>query len=110
MKLPIVIDIVIAASEKFRMGKCQVLGATEERECRTVLMLEIVLSYCRHLVPVSILTFLLMTHLALPLVVPAKSSRYLKALMHHESLVALEGSRALQLVHIMREHEDCKVP
>ena len=59
------IDVVIAASEKFRVGKHRVLGATEERECRTVLMLEIVLSYCGHLVPVGILTFLLMTHPAI---------------------------------------------
>ena len=29
--------------------------------------------------------------------------------MHYESLVALEGSGILQLVHKMREHEDRKV-
>ena len=104
------IDIVVTMAEKFWMGKCRVLGVTEERECWTVLMLEIILSYCWHLVPVGILTFLLVTHLALPLVVPAKSCRYLKALVHHESLVALKGPGTLQLVHIMREHEDRKVP
>ena len=46
---------------------------------------------------------------ALPAVVPAESGRYLKALVHYESPVALEGSGILQLVHKMREHEDCKV-
>ena len=110
MSTPIVIDIVIAVSKKFGMGERRVLGVTEERECRTVFMPEIVLRYCRHLVSVGILTFLLMTHPAMPLVVPAKSSHHLKALMHHESLVALKGSGALQLVHVMREHEDRKVP
>ena len=104
------IDIVIAASEKFWMGECWVLGVTEERECRTVLMPEIVLSYCQHLVLVSILSFLLVTHLELPPTVPAKSGRYLKVLVHHESLVALKKSGALQLVHVMREHEHHKVP
>ena len=79
------IDVVVAASEKFGVSKRQVLDATKECECQTVLMLEIVLSYRQHLVPVSILTFLLMTHPALPPVVPAKGSRYLKALMHHGS-------------------------
>ena len=46
---------------------------------------------------------------ALPMVVLAESGHYLKALVHYESLVALEGSGILQLVHKMREHEDCKV-
>ena len=104
------IDVVITASKKFRMGERQILGTPEKCECQTVLMPEIVLRYCQHLVPVGILTFLLMTHPALPPVVPAKSGCYLKALVYHESPVALEGSRALQLVHIMREHEDRKVP
>ena len=106
----IMIDVVVAASEKFWMGERQVLGITKERECRTVLMPEIILSYCRHLVLVGILTFVLVTHPALPPVVPAKSCCYLKALVHHESPVALEGPGTLQLVHVMREHEDCKVP
>ena len=92
------------------MGKRWVLGITEECERRTVLMPEILLRHCRHLVPVGILTFLLVTHPALPPVVPAKSCHYLKALVHHESLVALEGPGTLQVVHIMREHEDRKVP
>ena len=30
--------------------------------------------------------------------------------MHNQSLVALKGARTLQLVHIVREHEDRKVP
>ena len=92
------------------MGERRVLGITEEHECWTVVMPEIILSYCRHLIPVGILTFFLVTHPVLPPVVPAKSSCYLKALMHHESPVTLEGSGALQLVHVMREHEDRKVP
>ena len=35
----------------------------------------------------------------LPMVVPAESSRYLKALVHYESPVALKGSEILQLVY-----------
>ena len=104
------IDVVVTTSEKFWMGERRVLGVTKEHEHRTVLMPEIVLRYCRHLVPVGILTFLLVTYLALLPVVPAKSCHYLKALMHHESPVALEGPRTLQVVHVMREHEDRKVP
>ena len=72
--------------------------------------MEIVLGYYRHLVPVGILTFLLVTHPVLPPVIPAKSCRYLKALVHHESPVALKGPVTLQVVHVMREHEDRKVP
>ena len=73
-------------------------------------MSEIILGDCWYLVPVGILTGdLLEIDPALPTVVPAKSSRYLKALMHYESPVALEGSGILQLVHKMREHEDRKV-
>ena len=104
------VDVVVTTSKKFWVGEHQVLGITEERECRTVLTPEIVLGYYRHLVPVGILTLLLVTHLALPPVIPAKSCRYMKALVHHESSVALEGPRTLQVVHIMREHEDRKVP
>ena len=93
------------------MGECQVLSITQQCECRTVLVSEIVLGDCWYLVPVSILTGdLLEIDPALPTVVPAESSHYLKALMHYESPVALEGSRILQLVHMMGEHEDCKVP
>ena len=92
------------------MGKCQVLSVTQECECQTVLVSEVILGNCWYLVPVSILTGdLLEIDPALPMVVPAKSSRYLKALMHYESPVALEGSGILQLVHKMREHEDRKV-
>ena len=93
------------------MGKRRVLSITQECECRTVLVSEIVLGDCWYLVPVSIFTGdLLEIDPALPTVVPAESSCYLKALVHYQSLVALEGSRILQLVHMMREHEDCKVP
>ena len=66
--------------------------------------------HCWYLVPVGILTGdLLEIDPALPMVVPAESGHYLKALVHYESPVALEGSGILQLVHKMREHEDCKV-
>ena len=93
------------------MGECRVLSITQECEHRTVLASEVILVDCWYLVPVGILTGdLLEIDLALPTVVPAKSSCYLKALMHYESPVALEGSKILQLVHKMREHEDCKVP
>ena len=104
------VDIVVTTSKKFWVGERRVLGVTEERECQTVLMPEIVLGYYWHLVSVSILTFLLVTHPALPPVIPAKSCHYLKALMHCESPVALEGPGTLQVVHVMREHEDRKVP
>ena len=105
------IDIVITVSEEFRVGECRVLSVTQECECRTVLVSEIVLGNLWYLVPVGILTGdLLEIDLALPTVVLAESGHHLKALVHYENLVALEGSRILQLVHTMRKHEDCKVP
>ena len=93
------------------MGECRVLSITQECECQTILVPEIVLGDLWYLVPVSILTGdLLEIDPALPTMVPAKSSHHLKALMHYESPVALEGSGILQLVHKMRKHEDRKVP
>ena len=92
------------------MGECRVLSITQECECQTVLASEVILGDCWYLVAVGILTGdLLEIDPALPTVVPAESSRYLKALVHYESPVALEGSGILQLVHKMREHEDRKV-
>ena len=92
------------------MGERLVLSITQECERRTILVSEIVLGDCWYLVPVGILTGdLLEIDPALPTVVPAESGRYLKALVHYESPVALEGSGILQLVHKMREHEDRKV-
>ena len=92
------------------MGKRQVLSITQECERRTVLASEVVLGDCWYLIPVGILTGdLLEIDPALPTVVLAESGRCLKALVHYESLVALEGSGILQLVHKMREHEDSKV-
>ena len=86
-------------------------GITQECERRTVLVPEIILDDLWYFVPVSILTG---GHLevdpALPSMVPAKSSRYLKALVHYESPVTLEGSGILQLVHKVRKHQDRKVP
>ena len=74
-------------------------------------MPEIVLGDLWYLVPVGILTGgLLEIDPALPTMVPAKSGRHLKAFMHYESPVALDGSRILQLVHKMRKHENRKVP
>ena len=92
------------------MGERRVLSITQECEHRTVLVSEIVLGDCWYLVLVGILTGDLEIDPALPMVVPAESGRYLKALVHYESPVALEGSGILQLVHIVREHEDRKVP
>ena len=93
------------------MGERWVLSITQECECRTVLVSEIVLGDLWYLVPVSILTGdLLEIDPTLPTVVPAKSSRHLKALVHYENLVPLEGSGILQLVHKMRKHKDRKVP
>ena len=93
------------------MGKCQILSVTQECECRTVLMPEIILGDLWYLVPVGILTGgLLEVDPALPTMVLAESGRYLKAFMHYEGPVALEGSGILQLVHKVREHEDRKVP
>ena len=105
------IDVVITASEEFRVGERRVLSVTQEYECHTALVSEIVLGDLWYLVPVGILTGdLLEIDPALPTVVPAKSGRHLKALVHYESLVALKGSGILQLVHTMRKHEDRKVP
>ena len=93
------------------MGECRVLNVTQQCECRTVLVSEIVLGDLWYLVPVGILTGdLLEIDPALPTVVLAKSSCHLKALMHYESPVPLEGSGILQLVHKMRKHKDRKVP
>ena len=93
------------------MGEHWVLSITQECEHRTVLVPEIVLGNLWYLVPVSILTGdLLEIDPALPMVVLAESGHHLKALMHYESPVTLEGSRILQLVHKMRKHEDRKVP
>ena len=93
------------------MGERRVLSITQECECRTVLVSEIFLGDLWYLVPVGILTGdLLEIDPALPTVVPAESGRHLKALVHYESPVALEGSGILQLVHKMRKHEDRKVP
>ena len=93
------------------MGKRWVLSVTQECECWTVLVPEIILADLWYFVPVSILTGdLLEIDQALPMMVPAESSRYLKALVHNESPVALKGSGILQLVHKMRKHEDRKVP
>ena len=74
-------------------------------------MPEIILGDLWYFVPVGILTgSLLEVDPALPTMVPAESGRYLKAFMHYEGLVALKGSRILQLVYKMRKHEDRKVP
>ena len=86
------------------MGERLVLSVTQECECWTVLVPEIVLGNLWYLIPVGILTEdLLEIDPALPTVVPAKSSRHLKALVHYESPVPLEGSGILQLVHKMRK-------
>ena len=93
------------------MGERQVLNITQECERWTVLVPEIILGDLWYFVPVGILTGdLLEIDLALPTMVPAESGRYLKALMHYEGPVALEGSGILQLVHKVRKHEDRKVP
>ena len=92
------------------MGERRVLSVTQECEHWTVLVLEVILGDCWYLVPVGILTGdLLEIDLALPAVVLAESGHCLKALVHYESPVALEGSGILQLVHKMREHKDHKV-
>ena len=98
-------------SEKLWVGECQVLSITQECERQTVLVPEIILADFGYFVPVSILTGdLLEIDPALPMMVPPESGRHLKALMHNESPVALKGSGILQLVDIMRKHEDRKVP
>ena len=88
-----------------------VLSVTQERECRAVLKSEIALGDCWYFVPVSIFTRdLLEIDPALPTVVTTECGRYLKALMHYESPVALDGPGVLQLMYKVREHEDRKVP
>ena len=110
-KPPIIIDVVITASEEFRVSICRVLSVTQECECRAVLKSEIALGDCRYLVPVGIFTGdLLEIGPALPAVVTAKCSHYLQVLVHYESPVALDGPGVLQLMYKVREHEDRKVP
>ena len=93
------------------MGEHWIFSITQECERQTVLMPEIILGDLWYLVPVGILTGdLLEVDPALPTMVPAESGCYLKAFMHYEDPVALEGSRILQLVHKVRKHEDRKVP
>ena len=78
------------------MGECRVLSVTQECECRTVLVSEIILGDLWYFVPVGILTGdLLEIDPALPTMVPAESGHHLKALMHYESPVTLEGSRVI---------------
>ena len=92
------------------MGERRVLSVTQESERRTVLVPEIILANLWYFVPVGILTGdLLEIDPALPMMVLAESSRHLKALLHNQSPVALEGPGILQLVHKMRKHEDHKV-
>ena len=74
-------------------------------------MPEIILGDLWYFVPVGILTgSLLEVDPALPMMVLAESSCYLKAFMHYKGPVALKGCGILQLVHKMRKHEDRKVP
>ena len=97
---PTEVDVVVTTSEKFQVGVRRVLSVTQECERRTVLMLEIIFGDLWYFVPVGILTgSLLEVDPVLPTMVPAESGRYLKALMHYEGLVALEGSGILQLVY-----------
>ena len=89
----------------------RVLSVTQECECRAVLKSEIALGDCWYLVPVGIFTGdLLEIDPALPTVVMAECGRYLQALVHYESPVALDGPGVLQLVYQVREHEDRNVP
>ena len=107
---PIIIDVVVTASEEFRVSICWVLSITQEHECRAVLELVIALGDCWYFLPVGIFTGdLLEIDPALPMVVMTECGRYLKTLVHYESLVALDGPGVLQLVYKVREHEDCKV-
>ena len=93
------------------MSICRVLSITQECECQTLLKSVITFGDCWYLVPVGIFTGdLLEIDPALPTVVMAECGRYMKALMHYESPVALDGPRVLQLVYKVREHEDRKVP
>ena len=93
------------------MSICRVLSITQEHECQAVLEPVIALDDCWYFVPVSIFTRdLLEIDPALSTVVMTECGRYLKALVHYESLVALDGPGVLQLVYKVREHEDRKVP
>ena len=73
----IVVDVIVATSKEFRVGEHWVLGATKECESRTVLVWEIVLGDRRYFIPVTILIFLLVAHLALPPVIAAEGGRHL---------------------------------
>ena len=93
------------------MSICQVLSVTQRHECQTVLEPVIAFGDSWYFIPVGIFTGdLLEIDPASPMVVATECSRYLKALMHYESPVALDGPGVLQLVYKVREHEDRKVP
>ena len=78
------IHIIITASEQLRVGEHRVLSVTQECECRTILVPEIILGDFWYLIPVGILTGdLLEVDPALPMVVAAESSHHLKALVHY---------------------------
>ena len=48
---------------------------------------------------------ILVTYSALPMVVPPQGSCYHKALMYHQSPVALKGAGAFQMVDIVGKHK-----
>ena len=93
------------------MGICQVLGVTQQCQCRAVLKPKVALGDRWRFTPVSIFArYLMKVDPVLPTVVMTECSHYLQALVCYENLVALSGPGTLQLVYKVREHEDRKVP
>ena len=86
------------------MSICRVLCVTQQSESRTVLLPEVILRDDWDFGPVVSVP-ILVTYPALPTVIPPQGSRHHKALMYHQSPVALKGAGAFQMVDIVGKHK-----
>ena len=77
---------------------------TQQSEGQTILMLEVILWDDLDFRPVVSVP-ILVTYSALPTVVLPQGSCHHKALMHHQSPVALKGAGAFQMVDIVGKHK-----
>ena len=98
------VNIVETTSKQFWVSICRVLCVTQQSEGRTILVPEVILRDDRDFRPVVSVP-ILVTYLVLPMVVPPQGSCHHKALMHHQSPVALEGASAFQMVDIVGKHK-----
>ena len=80
------------------------LCITQQIEGWTILVPEVILRDDSDFCPVASVP-ILVTCSALPMVVPPQGSCHHKALIHHQSLVALEGAGAFQMVDIVGKHK-----